>query len=177
MNPLKRLFFEETLRHWHFEDIRKASELSRERVNFYLKELVRVDLVTRVKLRKKMPYYSANRKNSHFLIEKKLFGLSMLEDLFAYINTCSGIKSAILFGSFARGDWGKSSDIDLFVYGDDTEFKNGEFELALKRDLQLFSFNNPKDMIKVLDPNAIPNIIKGFNIKGTLEPFEVLIHD
>ncbi|HLC70491.1 MAG TPA: nucleotidyltransferase domain-containing protein [Candidatus Nanoarchaeia archaeon] len=178
MNPLKPLFFEQTLRHWHFEAIVQASALSRERVNFYLKELMNKKFIVRVKPKCKMPYYTTHLKNPSFRMEKRLFGLNLLQEsgLFDHLYTNQKIKTAILFGSFARGDWGKSSDVDLFIYGDDADFEKGMLEHKLGKEIQIFSFSKPEAIKNELESSLIPNIIKGLNIKGTLEPFEVSIH-
>ncbi len=178
MNPLKQFFFEQTLRHWHFEDIRKASELSRERVHFYLKELLREGFVQKIKPRRKMPFYLARYEDEAFRMQKRLYGLFMLErsGLFVHLLSLKNITTAFLFGSFARGDWNPSSDVDLFLYGDDSHFEKGLFETKLKRELQVFSFTKAKEVKKSLEPALLKNIAKGFNIKGSLEPFEVSIH-
>ncbi len=125
-----------------------------------------------------MPYYVANRESPTFRMEKRFFGLSILQNsgLFDHIYGNPKIKTAILFGSFARGDWGKSSDVDLFIYGDDSDFEKGMLERKLGRELQIFSFDKPEAIKNELEHSLIPNIIKGLNIKGTLEPFEVSIH-
>ena len=173
---IKALFFNETLKRWHFEDVVKESKASRERVNHFLKKLVREKFIIKVKQTKKMPYYSANRDSPKFRSEKRLCGLKLLEEtgLFEHLNSLKGIKTAILFGSFARGDWNKSSDIDLFIYGNASFFEKGKLETKIKREIQLFNYQNPKKIKKELDSKLIPNIIKGFNIKGSLEPFEVI---
>ncbi len=125
-----------------------------------------------------MPYYSTNLENTSFRMEKRLFGLTILQEsgLFDHLYANPAIKTAILFGSFAWGDWGRSSDVDLFLYGEDQNFEKGKFELLLKRELQVFSFNVPQKIKEELNPALISNITKGFNIKGDLEPFEVIIH-
>ncbi|MDP3699234.1 MAG: nucleotidyltransferase domain-containing protein [Nanoarchaeota archaeon] len=175
---IKELFFNDTLRRWHFEAILRESGLSRERVNHFLKELLKEKLILRVKKKGKMPYYLANRDSAKFRSEKRLYGLNILEQsgLFENLTSRKGIKTAILFGSFARGDWSKSSDIDLFIYGDDTEFEKGLYETRLHRDIQVFAYQNTKMLKKYLDPTVIPNIAKGFFITGSVEPFEVKIH-
>lgn len=125
-----------------------------------------------------MPYYVANKEQPSFRMEKRFFGLSILQSsgLFDHIYADPKIKTALLFGSFARGDWGKSSDVDLFLFGDDQNFEKERFELLLKRELQVFSFYDPQKIKEELNPALIPNITKGFNIKGNLEPFEVMVH-
>src|SRR3989344_1162428 len=178
MNPLKPLFFEQTLRHWHFEALVQESKLSRERVHFYLKKLLSQKFITRVKPKGKMPYYVARKESPTFRMEKRFFGLSILQNsgLFDHIYGNPDIKTAILFGSFARGDWGKSSDVDLFIYGDDADFRKDEFESKTKRQIQVFSYQDSKVIKRDLGPKLLPNIMKGFNIKGNLEPFRVNIN-
>lgn len=172
---IKGLFFNESLRRWHFEDIRKETNISRERVNFFLKKLIKEKFILRIKPRGKMPYYIANTDFYHFRSEKRIHGLKMLEPLFEHINSLKNIKTAILFGSFARGDWNKSSDIDLFIYGDVEDFEKGLLETKLKREIQLFNFKDSKRIKEELDERLIPNILKGFNIKESISPFEVSI--
>lgn len=178
MNPLKPLLFKDTLRHWYFKDLVKESKLSRERVHHYLQELLKENFTKRIKPPHKMPYYLAQYENPKFRMEKRLFGLQLLEEsgLFEKIIQCEEIKTAILFGSFFRGDWGKSSDIDLFFYGDDAHFDIGRFELQLQRGVQVFSFKDVKEIRKKVSSALLENIAKGFNIKGNFEPFEVKIH-
>ncbi|MBU2637972.1 MAG: nucleotidyltransferase domain-containing protein [Nanoarchaeota archaeon] len=176
-NRIKPLFFNETMRRWHFEDIVKASGLSRGRANYFLRQTLKERLIYRVKPRGRMPYYIASRDSPKFRAEKRMYGLSLLgqSGLFEGISADSGIKTAIIFGSFSRGDWNKSSDIDVFIYGDDRNFNKAEFERKTKREIQLFSFKDAGEMKKQLDPGLLPNIAKGFSIKESIEPFEVKI--
>lgn len=175
---IKALFFANSLRRWHFEAILAESKMSRERVGHFLKKLLQEKCILRVKKKGKMPYYIANKDAAKFRSEKRLYGLKLLEasGLFESLSSCKGIKTAILFGSFARGDWGKSSDIDIFIYGDDAEFQKEFYEKRLHREIQVFAYHNKIEMKKDLDPAVIPNIVKGFLITESLEPFEVSIH-
>lgn len=178
IDKLTALFFEQSLRHWHFEALVRGSRLSRERVHAALKHLLLQGLILRTKPRHRMPYYSARRDNPLFRLEKRIYGLSLLQEsgFFREIITTPGIKTAILFGSFARGDWNPSSDVDLFIFGDSTKFEKGRIEHRLNREIQVFSYDHPEDMQKGIGPALFSNIIKGYNITGTLEPFEVKIH-
>lgn len=175
MEEIKTLFFEDTLKRWHFEDIVRTSNMSRERVNYYLKELLKEKFIIHIKPKGEMPYYISNRELERFRTEKRFYGLSMLQKsgMFDHINSLRGIKTAILFGSFSRGDFSKSSDIDLFIYGDVEQFNKAKFELKIKREIQIFNYDNVNKMRKELDPKLIPNIFKGFNIKYSIEPFRV----
>lgn len=176
---IKKLFFEESLRQWHFEDILKEAKISRERANHFLKILLKQKLIARAKPKGKMPHYTANISSHKFRSEKRIYGLALLEKagLFEHLNSLTGIKTAILFGSFSRGDWNKSSDIDLFVYGNAEDFEKGKMERKIKKEIQLFSYSQPKEIRKELEPKLIPNIAKGFSIKGDLDPFKIEIDD
>jgi predicted nucleotidyltransferase len=177
MEKIKVLFYKQAVKRWHFEEIVTSSGMSRERVNHYLKQLCKEHFIKRIKPCKKMPYYTANRSSEQFRFEKKLYGLQQLQKigLFSEIKKLKEIKTAILFGSFARGDWNKSSDIDLFIYGNTKNFEKGELEKKLNREIQLFAYTKPKHIKKDLDHKLIPNIAKGYYIKGGPEPFEVSI--
>lgn len=178
MERIKKLFFEETLKYWHFNDLVIQSGMSRERVNHYLSELLKLKLLKYIKPKNKMPYYIANRESELFRFEKKIYGLKLLHatGLFEHINSLPNIKTAIIFGSFSRGDFGKSSDIDLFIFGSTDDFEMAKFEELIKREIHLVNYTDAKLLKKELDPMLIPNIMQGFNIKGGLEPFEVGIH-
>lgn len=174
---LKTALFNEPLRRWHFEELIKESRLSRERVNHQLRQLLNEKFITRTKPKGKMPYYTANTVSSRFRQEKRIHGLYLLErsGLFEHIESLKDIDTAIIFGSFSRGDWGKSSDIDLFIYGKDDSFNKGEFEKKLKREIQVFCYSSKSKMKKELDPNLLPNIAKGYSIKESASPFEVVV--
>lgn len=177
-NPLKPLFFNETLKRWRFEELVKASGKSRERAGHFTRQLLKGGFIARVKQRRRMPYYIAKRDSPGFRAEKRLYGLAMLEQsgLLAHIAAIGEIKTAIIFGSFSSGNWHKDSDIDLFIYGDDRSLNKALFERKIKREIQLFSFRNAKEVKKQLDPALLPNIARGFSIKESMEPFEVRVN-
>ena len=177
METVKSLFFTETLRQWHFEALVQESGMSRERVASALKMLIKKKYIRRVKPRGQMPYYLAQRDEPRFREEKRLYGLHLLTKsvLFSHLSTCPKIKTAILFGSFARGDWSKASDVDLFLYGDDAEFDRALYEAKLGRAIQVFSFREPQAVQKELDPAVICNIVKGITLTESFEPFTVSV--
>jgi predicted nucleotidyltransferase len=179
MKTIKELFFSQSMRRWHFEDLVRESKQSRERVNHYVKQLLKEKLILRTKPKAKMPYYEANRESQKFRMEKRLFGLELLEKagLFEELGNQDEVKSAIVFGSFSRGDWNESSDVDLFVFGDISQFDKAKIESKLKKEVQLFCYNDIKNIKRELDPNLIPKIAQGFSVKGTLEPFEVRLNE
>jgi len=176
MEMLKALFFNETLKRWHFEELVKQSKLSRERVNFYLNQFQKANLIKRIKEKNKMPYYLANRDSLRFRFEKREYGLNKLQGLIEHISASKGVKTAILFGSFARGDWSASSDIDIFIFGNMNDFNKAKFEKDLNREIHLFAYEKKESIRKDLDEHLFPNIIRGVYIKDELFPFEVIVN-
>lgn len=61
-DKLRTLFFSEPERKWHFEELRKTSGMSRERVHHYLKQLSKEQFITRTKPKDRMPYYRFNKE-------------------------------------------------------------------------------------------------------------------
>ena len=123
-----------------------------------------------------MPYYKHNFDNPHFQNKKRIFDLKKLNEsgLFDHLSAMKEVKVAILFGSFSRYDWYNNSDVDIFIYGNDTNFEQGKYELKLKREIQLFTAENKKDLEK-MGEGLITNIVSGFIIKGSLDDMGVKV--
>lgn len=165
-----KLFFNEPTRQWHFEEILKEARLSRPQANSWLKKFLKQNLIIRIKPKKRMPYYLANYDDANYQTKKKLFALTQLENsgLLAHLTELQKKATIILFGSMARWDWHKESDIDLFVYGNAGGLRLGKYELKLGRDIQLFECKTKKDLSRFTD-GLLKNIIKGNIIIGDID--------
>jgi predicted nucleotidyltransferase len=174
---IKELFFSESTKHWHFDQLIKSSGMSRARTSAWLKKLQNENLIKRIKPKGKMPYYIAQWDTDHFKTEKELYGLKKLtkSGLLTHLRTLQA-KTVILFGSFSRWDWHKDSDIDLFIYGGVKGLNLWKYEKKLKHEIQLFHYEDSKS-IKRLEPAVLKNIMQGLHVKGKGEPFMVKIHD
>jgi predicted nucleotidyltransferase len=173
---IKGLFFNYATKQWHFNELVKKSGMSRAQTNTWLKRLVKEGLIKRIKPKKKMPYYTSNYESRKYKTQKRLYALAWFEKA-GFLEHLSSLKSKtiIIFGSFARADWHDESDIDLFIYGNADAFEKGCFERKLKREIQVFHYQNVHE-IQRLDPTVIPNILSGIHIKGNIKPFEVRIN-
>ena len=171
---IKELFFNYSTRHWHFEELLKESGLSRAQTNEWLKRLIKQRLIKKVKKIGKMPYYIANHKSVKFNTLKKIYALRKFEKtgFLEHLSSLKKAKTVTLFGSFARSDWHNESDIDLFIYGSASDFKKGYYETKLNREIQLFNYNNKKEL-KRLRPEVLSNIASGIHIKGGIDPFKI----
>lgn len=171
------LFFEYPGREWHFEEILREAKIARSKADSWLKKFIKNKLIKRIKKRGMMPYYTSRFDSPEYKNKKKIFALNKLYES-GFLNHLDSLKKAeavILFGSFARSDWYKDSDIDIFIYGDPEGLKIAGYELKLHKDIQLFICQNKKELAK-LGSDLIRNIIKGSLIKGTLDFIEVGIN-
>lgn len=167
------LFFNSP-RHWHFEEIRKKSKLSRGRLNHWLNALQKGHIIRRVKVRKKMPYFVSYVDHPSYRSRKRLFALEQFRraGFLDHLQTLPHTRAVVLFGSMARSDWYKDSDIDIFVLGDASTLEVGKFESRLGRGIQVFEFKDEKDL-KTIQPELLKNMLKGFLIKGMFDFVQV----
>ncbi|MBI2559469.1 nucleotidyltransferase domain-containing protein [Candidatus Woesearchaeota archaeon] len=163
-------------RHWHFNEIMKKAGISRPRLAQWLNKFERESIIKRVKPKGKMPYYVQDFDSPEFHQRKRLFTLKRLAEsgLLKHLASLKEAKVVILFGSFSRSDWYDDSDIDVFIYGDDSEFEAGKFSVKLKRDIQVHSAKDRRDLKRI--DKMIPYILMGDFIKGSIEDLGVEIH-
>jgi predicted nucleotidyltransferase len=170
------LFFNKP-KHWHFDELHKKADISKPQLSGWLKKFIREGLIKRIKKKGKMPYYIGIFDNPAFQRRKWLFGLEKLNasGLLSHLSTLEGAQLVVLFGSFSRYDWYEQSDIDIFIYGSDDAFEQGKYELALDREIQLFSAKGQKDLRK-MGSGLIQNIMEGVLLKGKFDELGVKVH-
>lgn len=173
-NKILELFFEYPSKHWQFKEVKNRVKLPDNKTSKWLKKLVKEKIVTRVKPKGKMPFYVGNYNAPEYQNTKRLFGMKMVHES-GFLNHLCSLKKAdavILFGSLSRGDWYNESDIDLFIYGEETGLELNRYSKKLGREVQLFVCKNRKDFRK-LGNSLIKNIILGDIIKGDLSFLKV----
>jgi len=171
---IKELFFNNSSKHWHFEEIIKESKLSRTQANEWLKRLIKEKIIIKVKNKDKMPYYVGNFNSPSYKNSKRIYSLQKLYNLgfLDHLLTLKKAKTIIIFGSLARSDWNENSDLDIFIYGDNADFNQGKYESKLKREIQLFSIKYKRDF-KKFRPELLKNIVNGYVVKGNLDFMEI----
>jgi predicted nucleotidyltransferase len=168
------LFFDNPTREWHFEEFLTEIEISRGKLDDWLKKFLKAGLIKKIREKGEMPYYISNHGYNVYKNKKRLFALNKLYDsgLLNHLSSLEDAKSVILFGSFARSDWYKNSDIDIFIYGSSRGLKIVDYELKLHRDIQVFTCASITELKKFGD-GLIRNIIKGNLIKGDIDFIKV----
>ena len=164
------LFFNEPTKEWHFEEIIKEAKIARSKADRWLKQFIKDGVIRRIKERGRMPHYVSNCELPQYKNRKKLFALNKLyaSGFLNHLTSLPKARTVIIFGSFARSDWYSGSDIDLFVYGETDGLKLAEYEMKLKRDIQVFACSKKEELHK-LGEGLIKNIIKGNAVKGEID--------
>ena len=169
-NKILELFFNSSMKPWHFDEIVKKVKMSRSIVLKWLNKLQKEDVIRRIKEKGKMPYFISDFESPGYRNKKRLYALNKFYDA-GFLNHLMSLKKAktiVLFGSFARADWYNESDIDIFIYGDDEGFNPHVYQSRLQRNIQQFVAKNTKDL-KKFTPGFIQNLTQGYIVKGKLD--------
>ncbi len=157
------------LQHWHFEELVKASNLTRSATNKWLKRYVTQGVLKKIQEPGKFPYFTVGASNATYLARKRLYALEKLysSGLIEHLLTLKNAKTIIIFGSIARGDWYKGSDIDLFIFGDADDFDKRHYEKQIGRHIELHEFSSKKELESIKN-GLIKNVMNGYVVKGDI---------
>ncbi len=153
-------------KHWRFEELRREVQIGKPQLARWLRVLQEEGIINRVKPKGKMPYYVQNARDERFQNRKWLFAQEKLvrSGLLDHLASFPGAEVVVLFGSFSRWDWYADSDIDIFIYGDDSKFERGKYELQLGRDIEIFSARDAQGLKRI--EKMLPSIVSGQFIRG-----------
>lgn len=149
-------FLKEPTKPQYIRQIANNCKLSYERVQFYLKELEKIKVLT-AKIKGKIKEYTLNRRHELALklfsileMEKRQVFYSKNHQLQSWLNRMvdelnknttitSDIKFILLFGSTARGDSGEDSDVDILIVTKTTDSTLEQAIAQLKAKLEAIS--------------------------------------
>ncbi len=152
-------------------EIERYLKLSLPSVIRYCKELDKEGFLQIIKTGN-ITFYTADRINEKFLLEKKLFNIRQLYEkgLLQYLKTELHNPTIIVFGSYMKGEDIENSDIDLYIETPSKkEIDLEKFEKLLKRKMQVFKHGSIKE---IKNPNLANNIINGIVLNGFIEVFK-----
>lgn len=169
-NVLNLILENSPLKEWHFEEIVKEARVTKIVANKWLKKYVNEGLIHRFKEKGRFPVYTAGSNNAVYNSLKRIYALDQLHrcGLIPKLSAIKSAKTIILFGSIARGDWYKESDIDIFILGNISDFDKTTYELRLHRHIELHIFSNKKE-VQEIKTGLVKNVISGYVIKGQIQ--------
>ena len=168
---IKEYFFVNPTKRLRVRQIEKTLNLPLPSVIRYCKELTNEGILRIIKT-SGVVFYTADRTNENFLLEKKLYNIKklFLSGLIKYLKEEFHNSPIILFGSYAKGEDIEASDIDLYVETKSKKDVNLEkFEEKLKRKIQVFKFASLKE---IKNTHLANNIINGIVLNGFVEVFK-----
>jgi predicted nucleotidyltransferase len=171
-NVLRLILENSPLREWHFKEVIGRAKVARLVASKWLKRYVSHGLLRYVKEDGRFPYYTVGANNQFYYSLKRIYALEQLHEsgLMARLLSLKTAKTVILFGSIIKGDWYKDSDIDIFIFGDTSDFDKRSYELKLHRNIELHIFRNKKE-IKDVRTGMIKNVVNGYVVKGQIQDF------
>ncbi|MEA3379218.1 MAG: nucleotidyltransferase domain-containing protein [Nanoarchaeota archaeon] len=167
---IKEYFFLNPTVKLRVRGVERALNLSLPSVIRYCKELEKEEILRIIKIGD-IVFYTANRINETYLLEKKLFNIKQIHDsdLLNYIKETLNNPAIVLFGSYANGEDTENSDIDLYIETPSKKSINLEkFEKMLQRKIQILKSNNIK---KIPNYHLANNIINGITLNSHIEVF------
>jgi predicted nucleotidyltransferase len=171
-NILKLILENSPLKEWHFEEIVRSAKVTKLVANKWLKKYISEGLLRHVKEKGRFPHYTVGSNNQIYYSMKRIYALEQLHKsgLIPKLLSLNKAKTVIIFGSIIKGDWYKNSDIDIFIFGNISDFDKKVYELKLNKNIELHIFEN-KEEINEVKTGLIKNIINGYVLKGQIQDF------
>ncbi len=162
---IMELFFEEPAKSFQLREISRLTKIAVTSAKKYLRELMDDGLIA-IDASTLYPSYRASN-NKVFHIYKQLamqlnISLSGLND---YLEKETLPRCIVLFGSVRKGEYDKTSDIDLFVQSAEKKLALGRFEKALKHKISILF--EPK--LENLSKELLNNIVNGIILYGYIK--------
>lgn len=168
---VKEYFFTNPTAKLRVREIERMLKLPLPSVIRYCKELEKEGILTTIKTGS-VSFYTSNRNNEKFLLEKKLFNIKQIYEsgLIEYLKRELSNPGVVLFGSYSKGEDTEESDIDLYVETPAKQKLNFEkYEKILKRKIQIFRHKNIHEIHNIYLSN---NILNGIGLNGFVEVFK-----
>ena len=169
-------FIEEPEREFHIRELAKITKTAPTTATVYLEDFKKENLLEKSKSRNVI-LFKANLENPLFKEIKKHYNIINIlkSGLLEYLNEQLNYPEAIiLFGSYAKGENTKNSDIDLFILTESKkEISLKQFEEKLIPEIQLFIYNKKElNNLKKINKDLLNNILNGIKLSGFIEVFE-----
>lgn len=172
-NKVMELFYNNPNTWYHIREISRILELSPSTSSKYLNLFVKESLLEKKEERMHI-LFRANTNNKNYKTKKINYNIEKIKKsgIIEYLEKEFNYpKAIILFGSYAKGENTKNSDIDIFIQSETIkEPQVKEYEKKLKVEIQLFIYNEKKlKLMKKTNKELFNNIINGIKLQGFIE--------
>ena len=111
-------------------------------------------------------FFFANKESKLFIDLSRIYWQNKLSELVSFLKKELVLPTIILFGSVAKAEVTKDSDIDIAVISRKKELGLKLFEKKLKRKIQVFLFQSLKD---IKNKELANNILNGCVLFGRIK--------
>ncbi|MBI4139802.1 nucleotidyltransferase domain-containing protein [Candidatus Woesearchaeota archaeon] len=163
-NDLK-LFFEDNYRRIHIREYARLRNISPPSASKLLKNL-RKEKILNKEIDKGHVLYYANRDNAEFVHLQRIYWRQKIEKTgtINFLNEKLISPIIILYGSFAKAEISKNSDIDIAVFTpSENELPLQKYEKKINRKIHLIKFSSMQDC---KNENLLKNILNGCILFG-----------
>ena len=143
----------------------RLTKIPKTTLSKYLQKLFSQKLI--IKEKKGVFYsYRANSSNFYYRFYKRIWIVEKIyrSGLVSFLEENTYPETIILFGSIAKGEYVKESDIDIFLLAGEKKLELKKFERKLKKKINLLF----KDKFSDLSKELSNNIINGYKLSGYL---------
>lgn len=167
-------FFAEPGREFHQRQLAKILKTSPATIKSKISPFVKEGVLKETNIRNAL-VYSPALDNLRFKRQLCEFNIKMLRKsgLVTYLENEFTFPAIVLFGSWAKGENRKGSDIDIFVIAEDKKKLDlSRFEKKLGGEIQIFLHSKREvDKMKINSPELLNNVINGIKLSGFMEIF------
>lgn len=154
----------------HLRALARELQLHPSTIKKFIVPLVSENILKLDKNEKLMIYFDETKKakiTKTYLLHMQLYH----SNLISHVNGELFEPTIILFGSCAKGEMSKASDIDLCIICDDPkEIDVKKYENILRREIHIFTYT--KKMFQELSKEFRNNILNGIIVQGFVEVYE-----
>jgi predicted nucleotidyltransferase len=161
-------FLENPSTEFHLRELSRIAKLSPAGTSKILKQLLNENLLIKEKTAL-TDNYRANVENLEYEALKQAYNLFSIKKsgIADYLYARTSAQAIVLFGSFARGDNHRESDIDISIIdGNTKDVSLKEYEEKLGHKINLLFIN-----LKKAKPEFKNNILNGIVLRGFLKVF------
>ena len=176
MDKFLELFIREPEREFHVREIAKLLKKSPTTISKYLKDYEFRKILTSSKKLNHL-LFKANTESMRFKQLKLSYNLNTLNEsgLIDYLTEeFNHPKAIILFGSFAKAENNKNSDVDILVVSNlKKQVELGKFRKKIGNEIQIFIHSDKEiQNMKKTNKNLLNSFINGITLYGLFEAFK-----
>jgi predicted nucleotidyltransferase len=167
-----KLFFEKPQREFHLREIARIVKISSSTAKKYLDSLEREAIIISRKERH-LRIFTANLESRKYKQLKINYNIMKIinSNMLDYLDKEMNFPTVVLFGSWAHGENGIHSDIDLFILTNSKKkIDLSKFERRLGAEIQLFILSTKEfNEMKRKNKELVNSIINGITLSGFLK--------